>query len=137
MDHPEHSLQRWRNRQKHTTAGIRWSSPTQLLIRPSPAYLWESGRDPEFSGGYGRMWKRAALYRIISTPFRRAVSKLLPIRYGDVIRNLLARSPSTILIHLSASFGRVTTTGVVRCELVELQHQDSRLPRVQTTIART
>ena len=40
---------------KHTTAGIRWSSPTQLLIRPLPAYLWESGRDPEFSGRYGRM----------------------------------------------------------------------------------
>ncbi|KAK2006068.1 hypothetical protein LZ32DRAFT_623237 [Colletotrichum eremochloae] len=34
--------------------GIRWSSPTQLLIRPSLAYLWESGRDPEFSSGYGR-----------------------------------------------------------------------------------
>ncbi|KAK1659321.1 hypothetical protein BDP55DRAFT_756722 [Colletotrichum godetiae] len=42
--------------QKHTTPGIRWSSPTQLLIRPSLAYLWESGRDPEFSNGYGRMW---------------------------------------------------------------------------------
>ncbi|KAK1486450.1 hypothetical protein CTAM01_12175, partial [Colletotrichum tamarilloi] len=41
---------------KHTTPGIRWSSPTQLLIRPSLAYLWESGRDPEFSNGYGRMW---------------------------------------------------------------------------------
>ncbi|KAK2037848.1 hypothetical protein LZ31DRAFT_157103 [Colletotrichum somersetense] len=43
--------------QKHTTPGIRWSSPTQLLIRPSLAYLWESGRDPEFSSGYGRMWR--------------------------------------------------------------------------------
>ncbi|KAK1699695.1 hypothetical protein BDP55DRAFT_203570 [Colletotrichum godetiae] len=42
---------------KHTTPGIRWSSPTQLLIRPSLAYLWESGRDPEFSSGYGRMWE--------------------------------------------------------------------------------
>ncbi|KAK4101783.1 hypothetical protein N658DRAFT_448029, partial [Parathielavia hyrcaniae] len=41
--------------QKHTTPGIRWSSPTQLLIRPLPAYLGESGRDPEFSGRYGRM----------------------------------------------------------------------------------
>ncbi|KAK1447741.1 hypothetical protein CMEL01_09580 [Colletotrichum melonis] len=41
--------------QKRTTPGIRWSSPTQLLIRPSLAYLWESGRDPEFSNGYGRM----------------------------------------------------------------------------------
>ncbi|KAK1639547.1 hypothetical protein BDP81DRAFT_369288 [Colletotrichum phormii] len=40
---------------RHTTPGIRWSSPTQLLIRPSLAYLWESGRDPEFSNGYGRM----------------------------------------------------------------------------------
>ncbi|KAI1032803.1 hypothetical protein LB504_006479 [Fusarium proliferatum] len=39
--------------QKHTTAGIRWSSPTQLLIRPLSAYLWESGRDPEFSDRYG------------------------------------------------------------------------------------
>ena len=40
---------------KHTTPGIRWSSPTQLLVWPSLAYLWESGRDPEFSSGYGRM----------------------------------------------------------------------------------
>ncbi|KAK1719714.1 hypothetical protein BDP67DRAFT_131108 [Colletotrichum lupini] len=40
---------------KHTTPGMRWSSPTQLLIRPSLACLWESGRDPEFSNGYGRM----------------------------------------------------------------------------------
>ncbi|KAK1492094.1 hypothetical protein CCUS01_14125 [Colletotrichum cuscutae] len=38
------------------TTSIRWSSPTQLLIRPSLACLWESGRDPEFSNGYGRMW---------------------------------------------------------------------------------
>jgi hypothetical protein len=41
---------------QHTTLGIRWSSPTQLLIQPSLAYLWESGRDPEFSSGYGRMY---------------------------------------------------------------------------------
>ncbi|KAF4971946.1 hypothetical protein FZEAL_9716 [Fusarium zealandicum] len=40
---------------KDNRPGIRWSSPTQLLIRPSSAYLWESGRDPEFSDGYGRM----------------------------------------------------------------------------------
>lgn len=38
-----------RRNKKHTTAGIRWSSPTQLLVRPSLACLWESGRDPEFS----------------------------------------------------------------------------------------
>ena len=40
---------------KHTTPGIRWSSPTQLLVWLSLAYLWESGRDPELSSGYGRM----------------------------------------------------------------------------------
>ena len=42
---------------EHTTAGIRWSSPTQLLICRSAACLWESRRDPEFSTAYGRMWK--------------------------------------------------------------------------------
>ncbi|KAK3373016.1 hypothetical protein B0T24DRAFT_249156 [Lasiosphaeria ovina] len=41
---------------RHTTPGIRWSSATQLLVWPSLACLWESGRDPEFSNGYGRMW---------------------------------------------------------------------------------
>ena len=41
--------------QKHTTEGIRWSSPTQLLIFRSPAYIWQSGRDAQFSGVCGRM----------------------------------------------------------------------------------
>ncbi len=36
---------------RHTTPGIRWSSPTQLLIWPLQAYLGESGRDPKFSYG--------------------------------------------------------------------------------------
>ncbi|UQC90960.1 uncharacterized protein CLUP02_16492 [Colletotrichum lupini] len=54
-------------RQKHTTPGIRWSSPTQLLIRPSLAYLWESGRDPEFSNRYGRMCQSAHAKLIIFT----------------------------------------------------------------------
>ena len=44
-----------KRKKKHTTAGIRWSSPTQLLIGRFSAYLWESGRDPEFSESYGRM----------------------------------------------------------------------------------
>ena len=43
-------------KKKRTTPGIRWSSPTQLLVWPSVTYLWESGRDPEFSTGYGRTW---------------------------------------------------------------------------------
>jgi hypothetical protein len=32
--------------QKHTTAGIRWWSPTQLLICRSEACVWQSGRMP-------------------------------------------------------------------------------------------
>ena len=46
----------WNQTKEHTTPGIRWSSPTQLLIRRYLAYLGESGRDPEFSRCYGRMW---------------------------------------------------------------------------------
>jgi hypothetical protein len=33
--------------QKHTTVGIRWWSPTQLLIYRSEAYVWQSGRDAQ------------------------------------------------------------------------------------------
>ena len=44
-----------RTLKKHTALGIRWSSPTQLLVQRLVAYLWESGRDPEFSSAYGRM----------------------------------------------------------------------------------
>ena len=43
---------------KHTTASIRWSSPTQLLISRSEAYLWLSGREAEFSTVCGRVWER-------------------------------------------------------------------------------
>ncbi|PTB62147.1 hypothetical protein BBK36DRAFT_1129694 [Trichoderma citrinoviride] len=42
-------------KKRHTTAGVRWWSPTQLLICRLVAYLWGSGRDPEFSTTYGRM----------------------------------------------------------------------------------
>ena len=34
---------------KHTTAGIRWWSPTQLLISRSQACVWQSGRDAQYS----------------------------------------------------------------------------------------
>ena len=44
---------------KRTTLGIRWSSPTQLLIQPFRVYLGESGRDPEFSWRCGRTWRRS------------------------------------------------------------------------------
>jgi hypothetical protein len=42
-------------RQKHTAVGIRWSSPTQLLIHRFRAYVWQSGRDAQISLIYGRM----------------------------------------------------------------------------------
>ena len=46
-----------KTQKKHTTAGIRWWSPTQLLICRSEACVWQSGRDAQFSSVYGRMCK--------------------------------------------------------------------------------
>jgi hypothetical protein len=41
--------------QKHTTGGIpRWS-PTLVLVARFSAYVWQSGRDAQFSLTYGRM----------------------------------------------------------------------------------
>ena len=54
-------------KQKHTAEGIRWSSPTQLLIFQSTAYVWQSGRDAQFSGVCGRMWKECQYNRSYST----------------------------------------------------------------------
>ena len=48
-------------RRIHTTAGIRWWSPTQLLIYRSEAYVWQSGRDAQCSSVYGRMWQSMKL----------------------------------------------------------------------------
>jgi hypothetical protein len=43
---------------KHTTGGIpRWS-PTLVLVARFSAYVWQSGRDAQFSLTYGRMYKR-------------------------------------------------------------------------------
>jgi hypothetical protein len=42
-------------KRKHTTVGIRWWSPTQLLIYRSRGYVWQSGRDAQFSRVCGRM----------------------------------------------------------------------------------
>jgi hypothetical protein len=44
-------------RQKHTTGGIpRWS-PTLVLVARFSAYVWQSGRDAQFSLTYGRMYR--------------------------------------------------------------------------------
>jgi hypothetical protein len=70
---------------KHTTAGIRWWSPTQLLICRSEAYVWQSGRDAQciFS-----LWSYVLAKRLIS------------IIYGTNNRSFppsLAQRPSSIL----------------------------------------
>ena len=50
--------------QKHTTGGIpRWS-PTLVLVARFSAYVWQSGRDAQFSLTYGRMYYEQA-FRII------------------------------------------------------------------------
>jgi hypothetical protein len=44
-------------KEKHTTGGIpRWS-PTLVLVARFSAYVWQSGRDAQFSLTYGRMCK--------------------------------------------------------------------------------
>jgi hypothetical protein len=44
-------------KKKHTTGGIpRWS-PTLVLVARFSAYVWQSGRDAQFSLTYGRMCK--------------------------------------------------------------------------------
>jgi hypothetical protein len=44
-------------RPKHTTGGIpRWS-PTLVLVARFSAYVWQSGRDAQFSLTYGRMYQ--------------------------------------------------------------------------------
>jgi hypothetical protein len=49
-------MKRIAKRQKHTTGGIpRWS-PTLVLVARFSAYVWQSGRDAQFSLTYGRMY---------------------------------------------------------------------------------
>jgi hypothetical protein len=49
---------------KHTTGGIpRWS-PTLVLVARFSAYVWQSGRDAQFSLTYGRMCLRAQVCNI-------------------------------------------------------------------------
>ena len=51
VGHQQHDGQK----QKHTTGGIpRWS-PTLVLVARFSAYVWQSGRDAQFSLTYDRM----------------------------------------------------------------------------------
>jgi hypothetical protein len=49
---------------KHTAAGIPTWSPTVVLICRSTAYVWQSGRDAQFSADCGRMCLYGIFYRI-------------------------------------------------------------------------
>jgi hypothetical protein len=55
----EHDLVAWlvrtKSNAKHTAAGIPTWSPTVVLICRSTAYVWQSGRDAQFSADCGRM----------------------------------------------------------------------------------
>ncbi|KAG9554514.1 hypothetical protein KCU71_g11232, partial [Aureobasidium melanogenum] len=44
----------WSKKTKRTAAGIPTWSPTVVLICRSTAYVWQSGRDAQFSADYGR-----------------------------------------------------------------------------------
>ena len=53
-------------KQKHTTGGIpRWS-PTLVLVARFSAYVWQSGRDAQFSLTYGRMYRSNIMYNSYS-----------------------------------------------------------------------
>jgi hypothetical protein len=55
-------------RQKHTTGGIpRWS-PTLVLVARFSAYVWQSGRDAQFSLTYGRMYQYCLDYHFQKLP---------------------------------------------------------------------
>jgi hypothetical protein len=84
---------------KHTTAGIRWWSPTQLLICRSEAWIWESGRDPSFSPVYGRMYKHL-LYLIIYNQRFLGHLKSRLLSHMSVV-------PSAATIHQLLGYGRV------------------------------
>ena len=55
-----------KRKKKHTTVGIRWWSPTQLLIYRFEACVWQSGRDAQFPSIYGRMWPELTLFLFIN-----------------------------------------------------------------------
>jgi hypothetical protein len=72
-----------KRKKKHTAPGIRWSSPTQLLVRRLVACLWESGRDPEFSTIYGRMYLEEGNFLLINGTGRRKLGDVTE-RFGEV-----------------------------------------------------
>jgi hypothetical protein len=49
---------------KRTAAGIPTWSPTVVLICRSTAYVWQSGRDAQFSADCGRTYKKYCLHSI-------------------------------------------------------------------------
>jgi hypothetical protein len=54
---------------KRTAAGIPTWSPTVVLICRSTAYVWQSGRDAQFSADCGRTWKNCLHLHIDTRAF--------------------------------------------------------------------
>jgi hypothetical protein len=64
-------------KQKYTTGGIpRWS-PTLVLVARFSAYVWQSGRDAQFSLTYGRMYPafRFGIYEGSKSLYTRSMRK--------------------------------------------------------------
>jgi hypothetical protein len=85
--HPKHT-----QRSKHTTMGIRWWSPTQLIHR-SEACVWQSGRDAQFSPVYGVKGSVCELIQCIECGTRPAqVCPKLIDRWVAILSGLWLRS---------------------------------------------
>ncbi len=62
-----HQVKNKKPKKKHTTVGIRWWSPTQLLIYRFRIYVWQSGRDAQYFRIYGRMYQSILEINYIKT----------------------------------------------------------------------
>ena len=77
---PQKNLRGPKGKKRHTTAGIRWSSPIQLLICRLQVYQWEIKRDPEFPCSYGRMYHESSKCNIYADLESLLQESLIPRR---------------------------------------------------------
>ncbi|KEQ70038.1 hypothetical protein M436DRAFT_55047, partial [Aureobasidium namibiae CBS 147.97] len=77
---------------KRTAAGIPTWSPTVVLICRSTAYVWQSGRDAQFSADCGRTCNQLCSLRIYhSTNYWRLTEGVDPLRYPTLEADLKAK----------------------------------------------
>ncbi|KAH0393565.1 hypothetical protein KCU89_g12279, partial [Aureobasidium melanogenum] len=73
-----------------TAAGIPLWSPTRVLICRSTAYVWQSGRDAQFSADCGRTCWMCLFRQNISTPHAVASDSILEKAITDKTKDDLA-----------------------------------------------